>query len=148
MSLWGGRFSEPSDDDLRQLNDSIGFDIRLYREDIEGSIVYALALADAEVITEGEARAIVDGLRNVLEEFESGEFEVQKSDEDIHTAVERRLTELIGDVGGKVHTGRSRNDQVATDFRLWCMRAADELVETLRELQRALMIARKRTWKR
>ena len=139
MSLWGGRFSEPSDDDLRQLNDSIGFDIRLYREDIEGSIVYALALADAKVITEGEARAIVDGLRNVLEEFESGEFEVQKSDEDIHTAVERRLTELIGDVGGKVHTGRSRNDQVATDFRLWCMRAADGLVETLRELQRALI---------
>lgn len=139
MSLWGGRFSEPTEDDLRQLNDSIGFDIRFYREDIEGSIVYALALADADVITEQEARTIVDGLRGVLEEFESGEFEVQKSDEDIHTAVERRLTELIGDFGGKVHTGRSRNDQVATDFRLWCMRATDDLAGTLRELQRALI---------
>ena len=139
MSLWGGRFSEPSDEDLRQLNDSISFDIRFYREDIEGSVVYALALADADVITEQEARTIVDGLRSVLEEFESGEFEVQKSDEDIHTAVERRLIELIGDVGGKVHTGRSRNDQVATDFRLWCMRAADELAGVLRELQQALI---------
>lgn len=139
MSLWGGRFSEPSDDDLRQLNDSIGFDIRFYREDIEGSIVYALALADAEVITELEAREIVDGLRSVLDEFESGNFEVQPADEDIHTAVERRLTEIVGDVGGKLHTGRSRNDQVATDFRLWCMRAANELVASLRDLQRALI---------
>ena len=75
----------------------------------------------------------------MLDEFESGDFEVQKADEDIHTAVERRLTEIVGDVGGKVHTGRSRNDQVATDFRLWCMRAADELVASLRQLQRALI---------
>ena len=139
MSLWGGRFSEPSDEDLRQLNDSISFDIRLYREDIEGSMVYALALADAEVISEHEARSIVDGLRAVLEEFESGDFELDPNDEDIHTAVERRLTEIIGDVGGKLHTGRSRNDQVATDFRLWCMRAADELAAALRDLQREIV---------
>jgi len=75
MSLWGGRFSEASDQDLRALNDSIGFDIRFYREDIEGSIVYALALADAEVIRSDEAQAIVAGLREVLQEFETGDFE-------------------------------------------------------------------------
>ena len=139
MSLWGGRFSEPSDQDLRALNDSIGFDIRFYREDIEGSIVYALALADAEVITPGESQTIVAGLREVLQEFETGEFDLQEADEDVHTAVERRLTEIIGDVGGKLHTGRSRNDQVATDFRLWSMRAANRLSEELRELQAALV---------
>ena len=139
MSLWGGRFSEPSDQDLRALNDSIGFDIRFYREDIEGSIVYALALADAEVITPGESQTIVAGLREVLQEFETGEFEMQEADEDVHTAVERRMTEIIGDVGGKLHTGRSRNDQVATDFRLWSMRAANRLSEELRELQAALV---------
>ena len=139
MSLWGGRFSEPSDQDLRALNDSIGFDIRFYREDIEGSIVYALALADAEVITTGESQTIVAGLREVLQEFETGEFEMQEADEDVHTAVERRMTEIIGDVGGKLHTGRSRNDQVATDFRLWSMRAANRLSEELRELQAALV---------
>ena len=139
MSLWGGRFSQPSDEDLRALNDSIGFDIRFYREDIEGSIVYALALADAEVITSDEARAIVAGLREVLKEFETGEFELQEADEDVHTAVERRLSELIGEVGGKLHTGRSRNDQVATDFRLWSMRAADRLASQLRALQTAIV---------
>ena len=139
MSLWGGRFSEPSDQDLRALNDSIGFDIRFFREDIEGSIVYALALADAEVITPGESQTIVAGLREVLQEFETGEFDLQEADEDVHTAVERRLTEIIGDVGGKLHTGRSRNDQVATDFRLWSMRAANRLSEELRDLQSALV---------
>ena len=139
MSLWGGRFSEPSDQDLRALNDSIGFDIRFYREDIEGSIVYALALADAEVITPGESQTIVAGLREVLQEFETGEFDLQEADEDVHTAVERRLTKIIGAVGGKLHTGRSRNDQVATDFRLWSMRAANRLSEELRELQAALV---------
>ena len=139
MSLWGGRFSEPSDQDLRALNDSIGFDIRFYREDIEGSIVYALALADAEVITPWESQTIVAGLREVLQEFDTGEFDLQEADEDVHTAVERRLTEIIGDVGGKLHTGRSRNDQVATDFRLWCMRAANRLSEELRDLQSALV---------
>ena len=139
MSLWGGRFSDPSDQDLRALNDSIGFDIRFYREDIEGSIVYALALADAEVITPEESQTIVAGLREVLQEFETGEFELQEADEDVHTAVERRLTEIIGDVGGKLHTGRSRNDQVATDFRLWSMRAANRLLGELRDLQAAIV---------
>ncbi len=139
MSLWGGRFSEPGADDLKQLNDSIGFDIRFYREDIEGSIVYARAIADARVITQEEAQTIIDGLRRVKQEFDADTFVIQDSDEDIHTAVERRLTEMIGEVAGKLHTGRSRNDQVATDFRLWSMRAADRLADELRGLQLALI---------
>jgi len=141
MSLWGGRFSEPGADDLKQLNDSIGFDIRFYREDIEGSIVYAQAIADARVITQEEAQTIIDGLRRVKQELDANTFVIQDSDEDIHTAVERRLTEMIGEVAGKLHTGRSRNDQVATDFRLWSMRAADRLADELRDLQFAIIQA-------
>ncbi len=140
MSLWGGRFSEPSDEDLRLLNDSIRFDQALYAEDIEGSMVYARALAEAGVISAGEAETIVEGLRQVMQEFDSDRFELAAGDEDIHTAVERRLIEIVGDVGGKLHTGRSRNDQVATDFRLWTMRAADRLHEALRMLQAAIVL--------
>ncbi len=139
MSLWGGRFSEPSDVDLRLLNDSIRFDQALYAEDIEGSIVYARALSEAGVISVGEAESIVDGLRQVMQELNSDRFELAAGDEDIHTAVERRLVEIVGDVGGKLHTGRSRNDQVATDFRLWTMRAADRLHESLKMLQAAIV---------
>ena len=139
MSLWGGRFSEPSDEDLRRLNDSIRFDQALYAEDIEGSMVYARALSEAGVISNGEAETIVDGLRQVLKEFDADRFELAAGDEDIHTAVERRLIEIVGDVGGKLHTGRSRNDQVATDFRLWTMRAADRLQVALRLLQAAIV---------
>ena len=141
MSLWGGRFSQASADDLRALNDSIEFDHVLYAEDIEGSIVYARALADASVITRSEAESIIAGLQQVLREFDTDAFEFADDDEDIHTAVERRLTEIVGTVGGKLHTGRSRNDQVATDFRLWAMRAADRLASELRELQSTLIAA-------
>ncbi|MCY3834693.1 MAG: argininosuccinate lyase [Chloroflexi bacterium] len=139
MSLWGGRFSEPSDDDLRRLNDSIGFDQVLYAEDIEGSLVYARALAEADVISMDEAETIVAGLQRVLDEFDSGRFALADDDEDIHTAVERRLIEIVGAVGGKLHTGRSRNDQVATDLRLWTMRAADRLHDGLGYLQAAIV---------
>ncbi len=139
MSLWGGRFSQASDDDLRALNDSIDFDLALYAEDIAGSIVYARALSDASVITQAEAETIIGGLQQVMREFEADAFEFAAGDEDIHTAVERRLIEIVGAVGGKLHTGRSRNDQVATDFRLWSMRAADSLASELRQLQSALI---------
>ena len=138
MTLWGGRFSEPSDADLRALNDSIGFDRRLYQQDIRGSIAYARAIAAAGVITEPEAEVLVSGLFKVLGEFEAGTFEIKPDDEDIHTAVERRLTELVGAVGGKLHTGRSRNDQVATDFRLWVMDAIDEFLPLLVQTMAAL----------
>ena len=139
MSLWGGRFSEPTDDDLRALNDSISYDRRMYWEDIAGSIAYARAIAAAGVITAEEAQVIVDGLQAVRQEFDEGRFEFLPGDEDIHTAVERRLTEMVGPVGGKLHTGRSRNDQVATDFRLWTMDAIDAVDSLVEALQLALI---------
>jgi argininosuccinate lyase len=139
MTLWGGRFAEPTDNDLRALNDSIGFDQRMWRQDINGSIAYAKAIAAAGVITADEAQTIIGGLNAVYQEFEGGTFELKAGDEDIHTAVERRLTELVGAVGGKLHTGRSRNDQVATDFRLWTMDAIDEINHLLRHFQTALV---------
>lgn len=139
MTLWGGRFSEPTDDDLRALNDSIGFDRRLYAEDIAGSIAYAHAIAQAGILTPDEAAQIENGLKQIKAEFDSNTFELKLGDEDIHTAVERRLTEIIGSVGGKLHTGRSRNDQIATDFRLWTLNAIKTLDGLIETLQSALV---------
>lgn len=137
--LWGGRFSGQVDDAVHRFNASISFDIRLFREDIDGSIAWAIALAKAGLLSPTELQELKKGLEQVRDEFDSGVFELQPADEDIHTAVERRLTELTGDVGAKLHTGRSRNDQVATDFRLWCMRAIDRLLEEVRGVQSALL---------
>ncbi|MEO0561746.1 MAG: lyase family protein, partial [Chloroflexota bacterium] len=102
MGLWGGRFNEPTDDDLRKLNDSLPFDQRMAMQDIRGSMAYARAIRGAGVITPLEAEKLVDGLFQVQAEIESGRFEYAPGDEDIHTAVERRLTELIGPLGGKL----------------------------------------------
>lgn len=137
--LWGGRFAKEADDLLRQFNDSIEFDQRLVHEDLDGSIVWAHGLVGAGVLTRDEARLIERGLEQVRAEWDAGTFVIQDGDEDIHTANERRLTELIGDVGGKLHTGRSRNDQVATDFRLWTLRAVDQVQFELHRLQTALV---------
>ena len=139
MTLWGGRFSEPADDALRRLNDSLPYDRRLYQQDIEGSLAYAQAIVDAGVITEQELQDIQGGLKQILEEFSTGKFEIGSDDEDIHSAVERRLIELVGPVGGKLHTGRSRNDQVATDLRLWTMRALSEIDALLAGVQSAVL---------
>jgi argininosuccinate lyase len=139
MTLWGGRFDEPSDADLRALNDSLSFDRRLYAQDIAGSIAYARALARAGVISDDEAGQIVGGLEAVRAEFDSGTFAIHPADEEIHTAVERRLTELVGPVGGKLHTGRSRNDQIATDFRLWVLDALAEIDALVAGLQSTLI---------
>jgi argininosuccinate lyase len=124
---------------VERFNASIGFDRRLYRADIRGSVAYAWALVGAGVLTEAEATTIVTGLHEVLTEFEDGTFEVQPADEDIHTAVERRLGEVVGAVAGKLHTGRSRNDQVATDVRLYLLDELPGLRDQVRELQRALV---------
>lgn len=137
--LWGGRFSGQADEDLRALNDSLDFDRRMYAQDIAGSIAYARAIAAAGVITPDEADQIIQGLNQVKAEMESGAFVFAPGDEDIHTAVERRLSEITGAVGGKLHTGRSRNDQVATDFRLWVMAAITELSAQIIALQAALI---------
>lgn len=139
MALWGGRFAEGPDNALRKLNDSLRFDVRLARYDIIGSMAYAKAICKAGVISEDEAGRIRAGLDCVLREFDEDTFEFAEGDEDIHTAVERRLTELVGAVGGKLHTGRSRNDQVATDFRLWTMDALDEVDNLLSAIQIALI---------
>lgn len=139
MVLWGGRFQEPTNEDLRKLNDSLPYDRRMFMQDIHGSIAYAKALGLAELVSPDEVESMVNGLLAVLAEFENGSIQFAPYDEDIHTAVERRLTELIGNVGGKLHTGRSRNDQVATDFRLWVMQAIIQINHALRELQHALL---------
>jgi argininosuccinate lyase len=117
--LWGGRFTGKTDPLMEKFNASIHFDKRLWQVDITGSQAYARALSRAGIISADDAQQIVSGLERVAAEWAAGDFAIQAGDEDIHTANERRLTELIGAVAGKLHTGRSRNDQVATDIRLW-----------------------------
>lgn len=137
--LWGGRFAGQTDSLVHQFNASLSFDVRLYAEDIAGSIAWAKGLVGAGVLTAVEAETIVAGLEQVRGEFAAGSFVFDQGDEDIHTAVERRLTEIVGAMGGKLHTGRSRNDQVATDFRLWLMKAIDQLHSHVADLQTALI---------
>jgi len=135
---WAGRFELGPDKLMEAFNSSLGFDRRLWREDIEGSKAYAEALALAGIIDSAECEQITGGLSRVADEIEAGEFTWRDEDEDIHMAVERRLIELAGTVGGKLHTGRSRNDQVATDLRLWLMSAVDTVLEDIKGFQRAL----------
>jgi argininosuccinate lyase len=137
--MWGGRFSKSIDDQFAYLNNSFRFDWRLYDADIRGSIAYAKALARANIITDAERDALIDGLTRVKSEFDSRAFESKSGDEDIHTAVERRLGELVGAVAGKLHTGRSRNDQVATDTRLFTLDAISNLQSLIANLQHALI---------
>ncbi len=139
MRLWGGRFDGTPDDLMRELNDSFAFDRRLYAVDIRGSTAYAGALLRAGLLTPEEHAAIVDGLAQVKAEFDEGRFVPLPTDEDIHTAVERRLIELIGPAGGKLHTGRSRNDQVALDIRLWAMETIDGIQGQLGMVQAAIL---------
>ncbi len=135
--LWGGRFTGKTDPLMEQFNASIAFDKQMWQVDIAGSQAYARALDRGGLLTAAEAEQIVTGLDQVAEEWAHGEFAIVDGDEDIHTANERRLTELIGSVAGKLHTGRSRNDQVATDVRLW-LRGE---IEHLRRHQRELIAA-------
>ncbi len=139
MKLWGGRFSEGLDAAASAFNNSISFDWQLVEVDIRGSLAWAKALAQAGVLARQEVDEICAGLEQVLAEVRSGQFTPDEADEDVHTAVERRLTELVGPVGGKLHTGRSRNDQVATDFRLWLLEESTALDGLLREVQQALV---------
>ncbi len=117
--MWSGRFSENASSLLDRFNASLDFDKKLYRYDIMGSLAHAKMLRTKGVLSEREYRDIVEGMHKILDEIESGEFTFDISDEDIHMAIEKRLTELIGDAGKKLHTARSRNDQVALDFRLF-----------------------------
>ena len=116
---WGGRFKKKTSPLMDKFNASIGFDKRLYNEDIEGSIVYAEALQKAKIITLKEKKLIVKALKEIKKEFEDGMFKILPTDEDIHIAVERQLIKKVGASGQKIHTGRSRNDQVALDVRMY-----------------------------
>ena len=122
--MWSGRFSGESSELLEEFNASIGFDRALWQEDIAGSKAHARMLGACGILKPEESEKIVAGLDAVFEEIKSGKFEFKTADEDIHMAVEKRLSELIGsDLGGRLHTARSRNDQVALDFRLYQLKS-------------------------
>jgi argininosuccinate lyase len=136
--IWGGRFASGPDAIMEEINASIDFDRHLYRQDIRASKAHAAMLAKQGIITGEDAGQIAHGLDTILAEIESGRFEFKRSLEDIHMNVEGRLGELIGPAAGRLHTARSRNDQVATDFRLWIRDTIDSLDQALAHYQRAL----------
>ena len=137
--LWGGRFSESTSALVEQFSESVSFDQRLYRHDIRGSQAHARMLERVGVLANGEAQIIVDGLDAILADIEAGRFEWKTALEDVHMNIESRLTESIGELGKKLHTGRSRNDQVATDIRLYVRDAIDALVADMTRLADALL---------
>jgi len=137
--MWGGRFAAQPADAMQAINASIDTDKRLWREDIEGSKAHADMLAGQGIITQEDNTAIQAGLDQIAAEIVTGNFEFSTELEDIHLNIEARLTERIGEAGKRLHTGRSRNDQVATDFKLWTMRAARETGDGLRTLQKTLI---------
>ena len=137
--MWGGRFSTSPDAVMEEINASIDFDRHLYRQDIAASKAHAAMLAKQGIITKDDAASIAHGLDTILSEIESGKFTFKRALEDIHMNVESRLAELIGPAAGRLHTARSRNDQVATDFRLWVRGAIDRTLPLMRELQGALI---------
>jgi argininosuccinate lyase len=139
MKMWGGRFKGEMDAQAWEMNASISIDQRLARQDVRGSLAWAMALRDVGVLSEEEHNHIHRGLEAILREFGEGTFEIKAKDEDIHTAVERRLGELCGGLAGKLHTGRSRNDQVATDLRLWLLEHLPELDQALAGFQAVLV---------
>jgi argininosuccinate lyase len=139
MTLWGGRFSGKLDPAAWILNTSLPFDQRLAAQDVRGSIAWAGAIHAAGVLNDIEYAQVIEGLNTIAGEFENGTFAFAESDEDIHTAIERRLGELIGAAAGKLHTGRSRNDQVATDFRLWMLDTLPLLDSAITGLQSTLV---------
>ena len=136
---WGGRFSEPVDAFVARFTASVDFDKRLYKHDIQGSIAHATMLAKVGVLSDSERDSIIDGLRAIQGEIEAGQFDWRVDLEDVHMNIEARLTERVGITGKKLHTGRSRNDQVATDIRLWLREEIDIIVAELERLQRGLL---------
>jgi argininosuccinate lyase len=137
--MWGGRFSAGPDAIMEEINASIGFDHRLYRQDIAGSIAHAEMLTAVGILTAADKDAIVKGLRAVEDEIAAGKFNFSRALEDIHMNVESRLKEIIGEPAGRLHTARSRNDQIATDFRLYVRDAIDTLSAQVKALQVALV---------
>jgi argininosuccinate lyase len=136
--MWGGRFTSGPGAIMEEINTSIDFDRHLYRQDIAASKAHAEMLAKQGIITADDAKKIAHGLDTILSEIETGKFSFKRALEDIHMNVEGRLSELVGDAGGRLHTARSRNDQVATDFKLWMRDTVDALDKALADFQRAL----------
>src|SRR5712691_10248524 len=136
--MWGGRFRTGPDAIMEDINASIDFDRHLFRQDIAASKAHAAMLAKQGIIAADDARKIAHGLDTILSEIESGKFKFKRALEDIHMNVESRLAELIGPAAGRLHTARSRNDQIATDFRLWIRATVDAVDAALAEYQRAL----------
>ncbi len=136
---WSGRFKERTDRLVESFTESLSFDRRLYRHDIEGSIAHARMLAKVGLISDEEMRRIVEGLEEIKGEIEEGTFPFSTSFEDIHMNIERRLVEKIGEAGEKLHTGRSRNDQIALDLRLYLRDEIGRILSLLRELEKALL---------
>ncbi|MGB0968515.1 MAG: argininosuccinate lyase [Halocynthiibacter sp.] len=139
-TMWGGRFAAGPDAIMEAINASIGFDQRMARQDIEGSRAHAAMLAATGIITDSDAEAIREGLLTVLSEIENGTFEFSTALEDIHMNVESRLKDLIGEPAGRLHTARSRNDQVATDFKLWVRGQMDAAIDGIEALMRAFLV--------
>jgi argininosuccinate lyase len=138
-TMWGGRFASGPDAIMTAINASIGFDQRLYAQDIAGSRAHAAMLAACSIITASDADAIREGLLTVLSEIEDGNFTFRTELEDIHLNIESRLTDLVGEPGKRLHTGRSRNDQVAVDFRLWVRDQCDAAIQGLTTLMQAFL---------
>ncbi|WDR01450.1 argininosuccinate lyase [Devosia algicola] len=137
--MWGGRFSSGPDAIMEEINASIGFDHRLFKQDIAGSIAHANMLAQTGILTQDDTDSIISGLQSVLAEIDAGTFTFSRALEDIHMNVESRLREQIGDAAGRLHTARSRNDQVATDFKLYVRDAIDTLIAQINTLQLGLV---------
>src|SRR5947209_14155622 len=139
MTLWQGRFGdEGPSDELLAFTVSLPFDRRLAADDLAGSRAHVRGLARVGLLSSDDAGILLAALDRVAEELTEGTFAFQPGDEDVHTAVERRVTELVGDVGARLHTGRSRNDQVATDLRLWCRRSLIAVADDVMALQEVL----------
>ena len=139
MKLWGGRFTKETDKLVYNFNASISFDQKFFRQDIQGSIAHATMLGAQGIISKDDSEKIVAGLKSILEDIESGKLEITDEYEDIHTFVEANLIERIGDAGKRLHTGRSRNDQVALDMKLYTRDEIGNVDEELRELLQVIL---------
>jgi len=139
MKLWAGRFQKETDKQVNDFNSSIAFDVRLYKEDIEGSIAHATMLGEQEIIDKEDSQKIVNGLLQILADIDEGKVEFTALAEDIHMNIEVLLTERIGDVGKKLHTARSRNDQIALDMRMHLKKEVLEVIANVKALQKALL---------
>ena len=139
MKLWAGRFQKETDTLVNDFNSSISFDARMYKEDIEGSMAHAAMLGKQGIIEEHEAEKIIEGLKVILADIEAGQVEFSLDNEDIHMNIEAMLTERIGDTGKRLHTARSRNDQVAVDFRLFVKREIPKIIGQIEDLENVLI---------